>query len=355
MQKQFSKENTAIVKGLAIILLLLYHLFENEYETIMLGVDFRPFSLESMLKLVEFGNICVSVFVFLTAFGISKGILLQENISVENVYSQATKRFFTLMFHFVCAYVSANLFWWYRFDYPGTYGIGKQGFLNICLDATGLVNFFGGNTMNVTWWYMKIAYILIFLIPLLALGIRKIGYPIVALSFMVTFLVQIDSDIERYLFTAVLGVCAAYGNWMDKLLNLKCPRIVQWMVGILGVMLCVSARQNREVQENYLYIVDAFVVLFLVYFAGALLASVPVVKNILGFLGKHSMNIYLVHTFFYLLLWREFIYSFRYAGVILVVLIVVCLMYSIVLESVKALLQKICKRLVICREPKAPR
>ena len=47
------------------------------------------------------------------------------------------------------------------------------------------------------------------------------------------------------------------------------------------------------------------------------------------------MNIYFVHTFFYMAIYQEFIYSFRYAGLIFAVLLICSLAYSMVLEGIK--------------------
>lgn len=346
--RTFTKNNSFIVKGFAILLLLIYHLFGNEFVVAAMEVDYRPFPLSGFLTFAVFGNLCVSVFVFMTAFGISSSLFSQKELTTENAYTQATRRFFTLMLNFFLLYLSVNLLWWYKFDYAATYGIGKQGLLNMLLDSMGLHNLAGTSTMNVTWWYMKLAYLLIFLVPLLALITKKIGYIVLILSLMFPVLIPIDPDIERYLFTTVLGVCAGYGKWPDKImnrkvLNIKGTLLLQWLLGVTGFVACVILRQNKFIQENYLYLVDGVVSLFLVYFAGILFAGVPILKNILQFIGKHSLNIYLIHTFFYLLLWQKYIYYFKHAGIILLLLLGISLVYSIMLECMKKWLFKAAK------------
>lgn len=335
MQKQFTKERTLVVKGVAIILLLIYHLFEHEQLVTSMEVNYSPFPLSGFLMFTGFGNICVAVFVFLTAFGISKGLLAQGEITIRETYRQATKRFFTLMINFTVMYVSINLLWWYKFSYEPLYGKGWQGLLYAVTDATGLSQFFETPTMNMTWWYMEVAYLLIFLVPFLLLLTKKLGYSVLLIAFLAPEVVNFNPDIERYLFTAALGVCAAYGNWPDRLLNLKCPKIVRWIVGVAAFIICIPIRQNFAVQESYEYLIDGPIALLIVFVGGVLLASVPGVNKVLGFIGKHSMNIYLVHTFFYMMLWQSFIYQFKYAGVTLLLLLAVTLAYSVVLELVK--------------------
>lgn len=346
MQNRFTKKQTLAVKGLAILLLLTYHLFENEHLVTGLNVVYAPLALDDFLMLTGFGNICVAVFVFLTAFGITRGILTQEGITAKDMYGQATKRFFRLMRDFAILYVSVNALWWYKFDYHSLYGGGKQGMLNMLCDATGLSMFFDTPTLNMTWWYMEIAYVLIFLVPLLAWLVKKIGYPVILLAIVAPAVIVIHPDMERYLFTVVLGVCAAYGNWPEHWMERKKLAVLRWLLVPVGFAICILIRQNFSVQENYVHIVDGVVAMFLVWMAGVMLYSVPVVSQTLTFLGKHAMNIYLVHTFFYMALWQKYIYWFKYPIVILLVLLAVCLLYSVILEGIKKIFTKNVKRVL---------
>lgn len=352
MQKQFTREHSTIVKGLAIILLLAYHLFENEFVNAVLEVDYRPLSQSLFLKLTGFGNICVPLFAFMTAFGISSSIFAKDGLTTKNIYDKALKRFFTLMFHFSFLYASVNLLWWYKFDYTSVYGIGKQGLLNMLLNATGLHTFAVTPSINATWWYMSLAYTLIFLVPFLALLIRKTGYSILIISLILPTIIPIEDITARYLFTVVFGVCAAYGKWPEKLSNMKCPLSLQWLASVLLLIACIIVRQHPFIQDNYLFFVDAFISFFLLYFAGVLLAGIPVLSRILHFIGKHSLNIFLLHTFFYLTLWQEYIYYFKYAGITLLLLLGVCLAYSVALEFIKAMVLKIVRLLKLQFLPK---
>lgn len=335
MQNVFDVEKSKIVKGLAILLLLIYHLFENAELVRSLEVDYRPFPLEGFLTFTGFGNICVAVFVFLTAYGISIGLLAKEQMTAGEAYRQAVRRFFKLMLQFFILYLSVNVLWGSIFDYDGLYGMNKQGFLYMLSDAVGFSQFFHTPTMNMTWWYMKLAYILIFLIPAMTFLVRKIGYSMLLAAFLFPYVVSMDTDVQRYFFVAAFGVCAAYGKWPDKMFAWKLHPIVKWVLGFAAMVICILVRQNYVVYQTYAAYVEAPIALVLVYFACQVLGSIPVLAKGLAFIGRHSMNIYLVHTFFYMSLWRDFIYSFRYAGLIFLALLVTTLLYSIVLEAIK--------------------
>lgn len=335
MEKTFTKENSYTAKGLAILLLLAYHLFENQALIEAMEVNYSPLPLPVFLMLTGFGNICVSVFVFLTSYGIAAGLLAQPDITPAAAGKQAVKRFVILMIRFALLFISVNLLWWNRFDYQSLYGINKQGFLYFLTDASGLSMFFNTPTLNETWWYMELAYLLIFLVPLLTGIVKKIGYPVLFLGFFLPHLLSFNPDVTRYFFVAVFGVCAAYGKWPEKLLNLKIHPVLRWLIGIAGILVCIPVRQNYVVYNTYVSLVDAPIALFLVWFAAALIGTVPVLGKIFTFIGKHSMNIYLVHTFFYLSLWQKYIYRFKYAWASFLLLLAVSLIYSVLLELIK--------------------
>ena len=84
-----------------------YHLFENEELITSMEVNYTPFSLEGFLCFSGFGNICVSMFVFLTAFGIARGLEGQwspEGLCWKSAYGQAARRFLRLMLNFAILY-----------------------------------------------------------------------------------------------------------------------------------------------------------------------------------------------------------------------------------------------------------
>ena len=335
MEKSFTKRCTLMAKGVAILLLLIYHLFENQTILEEMQVEYAPFTKEHFLMFSGFGNICVAVFVFLTAYGIAVGLLEKKDITPMEAMREAALRFARLMGNFLILFVSVNVLWWRHFDYASLYGRGKQAFVYLLTDALGLSMFFDTPTLNMTWWYMEIAYLLIFLVPVLVWAVRRVGNYLLLLAFFAPFVIGMGEDIGRYFFVAAFGVCAAYGKWPDKLLNLKIPLLLQWIGGLLLFVLCIMIRQNYVIYETYVYLADAPIALFLVCFASALPGRVPVLNRALELLGRHSMNIYLVHTFFYMMLWRKQIYHFSYWLASLGICLLVCLLYSLVLEGLK--------------------
>ena len=172
----FEKKDTLVVKGLAILLLLFYHLFENAAMLEQLNVVYAPIPQDIFLMLSGYGNICVAIFVFLTAYGITKGLpAAVEKTYFSDAMQQAFRRFCRLVGNFVIMYLSVNLVWHSWFDYQKLYGKGMQGGILALIDLFGFAQFLGTPTLNMTWWYMELAILFIFLVPLLYPVVKKTG------------------------------------------------------------------------------------------------------------------------------------------------------------------------------------
>ena len=67
---------------------------------------------------------------------------------------------------------------------------------------------------------------------------------------------------------------------------------------------------------------DAFFTLTLVLISLMTIRKITFVSLIFQYLGKHSMNIFMIHTFIFAYFYRDFIYSFKYPILIFLVLLV---------------------------------
>lgn len=337
--KGFEKRDTLVVKGIAILLMLFYHLFESGELLVTLDVDHRPFSQDTFLMLSGFGNICVALFVFLSAYGITKGLSTEESkgtCELAGSLRKAWKRCLKLIGSFAVMYVSVNLLWFSYFDYGKLYGSGWQGGMFGLLDMLGLANIFDTPTLNMTWWYMETALVIIFLIPLIYPAVKRAGRYLIVPALLLPSVISLDGDMSRYYLVMLLGAVAAHEGWLEKLFAWKLKKCWKALLGLALLVLAVLVRQNFMVHTYFLWILDGPIALFICWFAAELLAGIPGLSHVLAFLGRYSMNMFFVHTFFYMSLFRGFIYSFRYAGLIFLVLTGVSLLYSIVLELIKS-------------------
>lgn len=338
VKAKFEKRDTLAVKGVAILLMLFYHLFESQELLVTLHVDHRPFSQELFLILSGYGNICVALFVFLSAYGITKGLMADETERYDFAGSlrKAGIRCLKLVGSFAVMYASVNVLWFSHFDYIKLYGGGWQGGMFAVLDMLGLAEIFDTPTLNMTWWYMEIAIVIIFLIPLIYPAVKKAGRYLIVPALLLPSVLQMGNNTERYYLVMLLGAVAAKEGWLEKLFSLRLKKGWKFVISMVLLAMSVLVRQNFMVHTYFLWILDAPIALFLCWFVGEFISGIPGLSHGLVFLGKYSMNMFFVHTFFYMSLFRGFIYSFRYAGVIFLVLTGVSLAYSVVLELIKS-------------------
>ncbi len=152
---------------------------------------------------------------------------------------------------------------------------------------------------------------------------------------LLPLIVELPFDFKRYYFVILLGVVAANEEWFEKADLDRIPKWARILIGLVVFAALVIIRQNYFVYNNFAYLLDGAIAVFFAWFIKELLGGITGVKQVLRFLGKHSMNIYFIHSFIYMIIYQEFIYSFRYAGLIFAVLLAICLVYSVCLEGIK--------------------
>jgi peptidoglycan/LPS O-acetylase OafA/YrhL len=67
-------------------------------------------------------------------------------------------------------------------------------------------------------------------------------------------------------------------------------------------------------------------------------SSVSCINAVLRYLGKYSMDIYMIHTFIFYYFFKDFIYSFKYPILIFCALMIICLTISVFLEYFKKII-----------------
>jgi peptidoglycan/LPS O-acetylase OafA/YrhL len=126
-------------------------------------------------------------------------------------------------------------------------------------------------------------------------------------------------------------------KWL-KICNKGRKKIAKFAFMVIVMMVCYKFYATHSTIifcELKWGIIPCIFILFFVEF----ITYIPRVRNFLIFLGKHSMNIYLVHTFIRAYYFRDFLYSFRYAPIIVVLLMGISVAISIVIEALKKLIR----------------
>lgn len=355
---KFTKEHTMQMKGIAIIILLFHHCFLNAqrwatvpYEKLATTkgwgyypISFAPFSSHTIQYLASFSKICVAMFVFMTGYGMWVSYESQKKKTTMSNYVK--KRMVTLMTGFLIIFVVTEILAIPTGRFIEVYGHDFRSVVYMIIDALGLAKLLGTPLFCLTWWYMSLAIVLIMIFPFVHSIMEKYQWVVVVASIIVPRACGFgqSTDLFRYLLAYTLGM---YFAQHDLLARIKekfmeqnvAGKLLSLIVSLIGLAVIIKCRQNAWIGWKYLDFWDGFAAMYMIVISYIYILNGKWIVKGLGFLGKHSMNIFLIHSFYRDVFFHEFTYSFYYAWLDYIVLMAISLVTSIVLEWFKKLIR----------------
>ena len=355
---KFTKEHTMQMKGIAIIILLFHHCFLNAqrwatvpYEKLATTkgwgyypISFAPFSSHTIQYLASFSKICVAMFVFMTGYGMWVSYESQKKKTTMSNYIK--KRMVTLMTGFLIIFVVTEILAIPTGRFIEVYGHDFRSVVYMIIDALGLAKLLGTPLFCLTWWYMSLAIVLIMIFPFVHSIMEKYQWVVVVASIIVPRACGFgqSTDLFRYLLAYTLGM---YFAQHDLLARIKekfmeqnvAGKLLSLIVSLIGLAVIIKCRQNAWIGWKYLDFWDGFAAMYVIVISYIYILNGKWIVKGLGFLGKHSMNIFLIHSFYRDVFFHEFTYSFYYAWLDYIVLMAISLVTSIVLEWFKTLIR----------------
>ena len=342
-----TKNDTSVLKGIAIIAMLCHHLFTC-----------HPAWVESyptpLIIIGTLGKICVAMFLFCSGYGLSiqydktistsSGMFYTIRSTIAFILKRLIK-FYTAYWFVFLVFVPITILFFNR-SLADAYGENVSITKCLLYDILGLQGF---QSYNITWWFNKLIILLYFLFPILFVFVKKTKWFGLLLCFIIMrFAKKLEIldyyDLLFWQFPFVLGIgwtiyqdkIAQYSKWMEK------------YVGVFGVGLiilmsfCILQRLYNIVPFGQINgaRMDGFLSVLLALFVIIFLRKWKCCYTALAFLGKHSINIYLVHTFL-IQYWYDvskFLHAnkiCRMGGVNFWILLLSCLLISILLEYIK--------------------
>lgn len=343
MDFSLSKRDTSLVKGIAICLMLWHHLFcqHPEFGHVEYGI-------------AGVAKVCVALFVMISGYGLAVS------------YPQRSDRFdikmnFKFLLHRLTKFY---INYWAVFIIVVPVGIllGRS-LVTAYINTDAAVNFtiyektFGNNiaalliadffgvlryrSYNITWWFNQLIIVLYLLFPLL-FHLAKHNLKIVMI---VSFLCMVlfSSSYFAYGFIFLVGLVLGQNNRILKNVSeqhifflSKINLLIILCVLLLVLMICRTFPISPRLGGIN---IDAFISINIICIIILTLRKPNWISKLISYLGGHSMNIYMVHTFIFSYFFKVFIYSFRYPLIIFLVLLTTSLMVSICIEFLK---RKLC-------------
>lgn len=355
---KFTKEHTMQMKGIAIIILLFHHCFLNAqrwatvpYEKLATTkgwgyypISFAPFSSHTIQYLASFSKICVAMFVFMTGYGMWVSYESQKKKTTMSNYIK--KRMVTLMTGFLIIFVVTEVLAIPTGRFIEVYGHDFRSVVYMIIDALGLAKLLGTPLFCLTWWYMSLAIVLIMIFPFVHSIMEKYQWIVVVASIIVPRACGFgqSTDLFRYLLAYTLGMYFAQHDLLarikEKFMEQNVEgKLLSLIVSLIGLAVIIKCRQNAWIGWKYLDFWDGFAAMYVIIISYIYILNGKWIVKGLGFLGKHSMNIFLIHSFYRDVFFHKFTYSFYYAWLDYIVLMAISLVTSIVLEWFKKLIR----------------
>lgn len=343
-------KDSQIIKGIAILTMYFQHLYSTTSRYEEFGLTGLIGSASIMELIAVACHVCVCLFVFVTAYGIA--IQEKEHLYNRDSYiKNSIRRYSELLKQFAAVFLIL-LFLSYIFNLE--YGVAEawgesqiSRIIGILCNATGMAAVFQVPWFSASWWYLSLAMLLIFMVPILHIVVRKLGpYASVFLSL---FLVQsfgldtVMDGLPRYLIVVVAGIIFAEYNIFERTEHYIETKkgLGYFLVAVILIAIPVTAVMKSHMQSKYL--LDAVMAVLVIELTQLCIKKIPCLNIALAFIGKYSLYMWLIHSFFTKYWFQKFTYSFKNIWVIFFVLVGITLFISICLSK----LEQICSRLFV--------
>lgn len=337
MDITFDKNATCLCKGIAICLMIYYHLF-GATDLSMFQVVLPPvFGI-----LGPYGNVCVMFFVLLTGYGFGIRHISRPESYPRQILPRLLRLYQGYLPAFLIGLFGSLLLSQGKADPLTVYGSAPAEFLrHLLLNLLGLSHLVYGDglyTLNQTWWYMSLALILILILPLLCRLYRRWGWD----CFFITLVFSVFPSEPRlfsylhYLPGAALGLCLAGGNGFAQVARRsRCPLGI--FLHFPALFFCLLLWYRMRQAGIFPLLADLLAAYAGCQFAFDVLRPIPVLSHGLIFLGTHSGNLFYLHSFIYCywILPGRFVFRFRYDLLIFLVTLLLTLGLSLTLNAVK--------------------
>lgn len=348
MGNGLKKEESAALKGVAILLMIFHHCYRSE-DRIAAHPEliFDPFQAGQILQIGLYCKICVCIFAFVSGYGLLYGYRKNQQNSLRITDAGWVKRHLlsTLSGFWFISFLSCILL-----GITGRINIERWGntrvkvFLGIFSDCLGLSGLFDGKTLNGSWWYMGAAVTFIVLLPILAAGIKRFGgFVCMALIFLLPRVLKIGflGGRSPYSFLAVFALGAIFCEYdlfqrfemLKVVKNEKLNEGIRFVILLLWVLAGIWSYKRVPISQYWEY-QFVWIPTGVILFCKGYLFRIGFLKKILQYLGKHSMNIWLVHTFVRDHL-KAYVWSARYFLLVPLVILLISLVISYAVDILK--------------------
>lgn len=313
-EKLFTKEKSLIAKGLCILIMIAHHLFAfPERMNYVFDQSFVVFIGKEC-------GIIVGLYVFISGFGLStKQLTLRLGWKkIINLWKSFVWIFaFFVPLGFILSIYDFNL---------------KEFFFNL---------FFISTSYNAEWWFL-VLYLKLILFAVVLTNIRNscIWNTVVILLSLITLLRNelhlyfIPMDIYLWLIVFLLS-STVYKYSLFEIFDKCCGNYIINKYARIFLYILIAYLINHYIIHIPFLGRFVFLQYFFWFLSFSLIDWPDQISKMLKYLGKHSLNMWLIHTFFCYYYFKQLFVNIHNPLLAYVILVIVTLLSSIVIEKIK--------------------
>lgn len=334
---EFNKEKTNYCKGIAIVLMIIHHLYWNVPN---IGIKFDGIAISQRIGIL--GKVCVSIFLMLSGYGVYKSNKKIKKISFyysHRLVKIYTNYLFVVIFSLIIGYVFFNQ------EITAMLGTGIKAMIKIIITMSGLQFFIGYQGFNGSWWFVTLILFCYILYPYIEKKIKIYGSKFLIFCFLISFLNEIKLgkfqlfNLIFWLFPFVLGVYIAHSNFLYKSYKYIKSKVYRKILLIMTLIVLCLIRQGINPQANLSLRIDWILSFIFIIFVNIFYEDFKISKNIICSLGKLSMDMYYVHMFIttYYIGWLT--YSFKYPIVSILFCVILSYLSALFIQKLKEVIK----------------
>ncbi len=342
---KFTKKDTLAIKALAVMLMIIHHLFAfpDKFSEGVSLTNLITLSDGTALSVAagNYGKLCVALFMMLSGYG----LYISYKNSDENVTQTILKRI-------KAVYIK----YWQVFFVMIPLGI-IIGAEKVSVSwSTMFKNFLAiETTVNDEWWFMTLYVIMLFLFPIIIIWVdRKNASPIKDFVYLLLFNALANTAMLSFVSTNTymasfngtyfwqkmsvalvmvpmftIGCMLAKYDVISLVINKVPGRASKILLGVALFILTIALRQTWAMRSNWGWdrLDYIYAAIFTIAFA-LILYNTKKIKDVLAFIGAQSTGIWLIHTFLCYYYFHEIFFAVKYPVLVFLLTFSVSLLLS---------------------------
>lgn len=317
-----SKNDSLVIKGVAILAMMWNHCFlEGRFE--QFDISFFPLGQSRVANIAAFMKICVSLFAFVSGYGLYCTLEKESAASADNVPNNVTAWYRTRYIKSFSDYwlivLLASIICQLLNGWTETVYFSRSPFLGcfyMLLDCIGVSSIFGTPTLIATWWYMSAALVFILCAPLIYWLMKKFG-SVLCIGLVLLCVRMLGgypggTNYLSFLPAFIIGMACAksdvFQHVSDFVSTSKTRYVVCVLILLAIVFICYKSDKILPTKQFWDFKYGLFTPIYVITIF-LTLAKTPGISSVLKFLGEWSADVFLIHSFFRARYATELVYA----------------------------------------------